>query len=218
MLIPRRWPAPDEAHVAATPSNSPTQEIEFLHRYQLGRGRSRGLTRDSRCRSIKVNYCDDATGFLTMRNAGAASCSLGAAHPRLTPDAIVRFVRIGAATVQRPLPWSEDLDGKRPRLTGRPAGPTETSSRRDRARTRSRGHVLARRLAEAEPELEPEIGVMLRKITATGRTQAAGRPVVVATGDTERIDTSPSRLPEATRRDGGNVEAFETSPSGAVST
>ena len=48
------------------------------------------------------------------------------------------------------------------------------------------------------PELEPEIGVMLRKITATGRTQAAGRPVVVATGDTERIDTSPSRLPEAT--------------------
>lgn len=48
------------------------------------------------------------------------------------------------------------------------------------------------------PELEPELGVMLRKITATGRTQAAGRPLVVATGDTERIDTSPSRLSEAT--------------------
>jgi tetratricopeptide (TPR) repeat protein/tRNA A-37 threonylcarbamoyl transferase component Bud32 len=48
------------------------------------------------------------------------------------------------------------------------------------------------------PELEPEIGVMLQKITATDRTQAAGQPVVVATGDTERIDTPPSRSPAAT--------------------
>ena len=39
-------------------------------------------------------------------------------------------------------------------------------------------------------ELEPEIGEMLRKITATGTTQAAGRPGIVATGDTERIDAA----------------------------
>jgi hypothetical protein len=57
------------------------------------------------------------------------------------------------------------------------------------------------------PELEPEIGVMLRKITATGRTQAAGRPVVVAAGDTER---SPTRF--ITRTSGASSTATSSPP------
>ena len=47
------------------------------------------------------------------------------------------------------------------------------------------------------PELEPELGAMLREMIGAGRTEVAGRPAVGAPGAAETIDGPPNPWPEA---------------------